>query len=116
MHRRDFILSLAGTVVLGPTLGFAQTGAPPLHIALMNPGGLLPLDHMYAKLLLPALEKRGYVLGQNLALELPDAGARPKLAELMDQIKSKKVDAVVTVGYPTALAAKISGMPTVVAS
>ncbi|MGZ3411374.1 MAG: ABC transporter substrate-binding protein [Xanthobacteraceae bacterium] len=117
MHRREFVLSLASTAVLGSARAFAQTGAPPLHVALMNPGGLLPLDHMYAKLLLPALEKRGYVLGQKLALELPGtgSGAHPKLAELLDQLKSKKIDAVVTLGYPTAVAAKTSGIATVVA-
>ena len=117
MHRRDFIVSLGSAALLGPTLAFAQTGAPSLHVALMNPGGLLPLDHMYAKLLLPALEKRGYVLGQKLALELPGAGpgAHPKLGELLEQLKAKKINAVVTLGYPTAVAAKASGLATVVA-
>ena len=42
--------------------------------------------------------------------------ARATVPQLMQELKAAKVDAVVTVSYPAAVAAKTSGIPTVIAS
>ena len=118
MERREFIGLLGGAAFASLYTAVAQSQSRVLRVAVINPAGLLAEDNMYVKLLLPALAQRGYTVGQNLALELPTQtpGPRPKLPQLMDQLKAAKVDVLVTLGYPTAVAAKASGIPTVVAA
>lgn len=68
-------------------------------------------------ILFGSLAKRGYVLGQNLTHEARSSGGKNDLMpRLMEELKSAHVDAVVTVSYPAAVAAKQSGVPTVLAS
>lgn len=69
------------------------------------------------KLLLASLERYGYVVGQNLELEGPRGrfAEFSELPKLLSDLKATKVDVVVTIGFPTAIAAKQSGIPTVVA-
>ena len=116
MKRRDFI-ALAGTVVIAPRAAIAQTPGKVYRLALVSPFGLLPESAPYAKLLLGGLAKVGYTPGQNLAFEGPRgaAGQPVQLPHLMEQLKAAKVDVIVVFGYPTAVAAKAAGIPTVVA-
>jgi putative ABC transport system substrate-binding protein len=77
---------------------------------------MLPTEGRGA-ILLENLEKLGYKLGQNLVYE--PRGAKGKVAlvpQMMLELVAAKVDAVVTVSYPAAAAAKVSGVPTVIAS
>lgn len=69
------------------------------------------------KLLLASLERYGYVVGQNLELDGPRGrfAEFSELPKLLSDLKATKVDVVVTIGFPTAIAAKQSGIPTVVA-
>jgi putative ABC transport system substrate-binding protein len=87
------------------------------RVALVNAGGIVPENALYAKLLLGGLAKLGYTPGQNLAFEAPHgaAGQPVQLPQLMEELKAAKVDAIVVFGYPTAVAAKAAGLPTVVA-
>src|SRR5580693_1920895 len=116
MKRRDFI-ALAGTVVIAPRAAIAQTPGKIYRLALVGPGGLLPESDPFAKALLGGLARLGYAPGQNLAFEGPrGAGGQPvQLAHLMEELKAAKVDVIVIFGYPTAVAAKEAGIPTVVA-
>jgi putative ABC transport system substrate-binding protein len=116
MRRRDFIV-LVGTVVIAPRVAIAQTPGQVYRLALVSPGGLLPESAPYAKLLLGGLAKLGYTPGQNLAFEGPRgaAGQPVQLPHLMEELKAAKVDVIVVLGYPTAVAAKAAGIPTVVA-
>jgi putative ABC transport system substrate-binding protein len=116
MKRRDFI-ALLGTVAIVPGAAFAQAPGKVYRLALLNATGLVPETTPYAKLLLSGLAKLGYVPGQNLAFEAPHgaAGQPVQLPQLMDELKAAKVDAIVVFGYPTAVAAKAAGIPTVVA-
>jgi putative ABC transport system substrate-binding protein len=60
------------------------------------------------------LAERGYVLGQDLTFEARGAmGDVAKLPALLGELKARKVDVVIVVGYPAALAAKSAGIPTV---
>jgi putative ABC transport system substrate-binding protein len=116
MKRRDFI-ALVGTLVIAPRVAIAQTPDKVYRLALVSPGGLLPESAVYAKLLLGGLAKLGYMPGQNLAFEGPSgmAGQPVQLPHLMEELKAAKVDVIVILGYPTAVAAKAAGIPTVVA-
>jgi ABC-type uncharacterized transport system substrate-binding protein len=67
--------------------------------------------------LVAGLTKRGYTLGQNLAYEARGAaGKLGQMTRLMQELKAANVDVVVPVSYPAAVAAKASGVPTVIAS
>src|SRR4029078_5293034 len=67
--------------------------------------------------LITGLTKRGYALGKNLAYEVRATTGDPvHTAKAMQELKDLKVDIVVAVGYPAAVAAKASGIPTVLAS
>ena len=116
MKRRDFI-ALFGTVVIAPGVAIAQTPGKVYRVALVSGAGIVPETALYAKLLLGGLAKLGYTPGQNLAFEKPHgaAGQPVQLSQLMEELKAAKVDAIVVFGYPTAVAAKAAGLPTVVA-
>jgi putative ABC transport system substrate-binding protein len=116
MKRRDFI-ALFGTVVIAPGVAITQTPGKVYRLALVSGGGIVPETALYAKLLLGGLAKLGYTPGQNLAFEGPrgTAGQPVQLPRLMEELKAAKVDAIVVIGYPTAVAAKAAGLPTVVA-
>jgi len=116
MKRRDFI-ALVSTLVIAPRMAIAQTPGKVYRVALVSPGGLLPESALYAKFLLSGLAKLGYTPGQNLAFEGPHgaAGQPVQLPHLMEELKAAKVDVIVILGYPTAVAAKAAGIPTVVA-
>jgi putative ABC transport system substrate-binding protein len=100
-----------------PRDSVAQTPSKVYRLALVSPGGPLPESAPYAKLLLGGLAQLGYTLGQNLAFEGPRgaAGQAVLLPHLMEELKASKVDVIVVLGYPAAVAAKAAGIPTVVA-
>jgi putative ABC transport system substrate-binding protein len=117
MQRRDFIAFLGGLAVAAPRNARAQPQAKVYRLALISPQGVMPESHPNAKFLLGALAELGYTLGQNLAFARPAGAAGPGVpaAQMMDQAKADKVDVIVAWGYPVVLAAKGSGIPTVVA-
>ncbi len=117
MKRREFMVLIGSAVMTAPHAGFAQTPARVYRVAVVTPRGLLPESAPNAKLLLDGLAQRGYTLGQNLGLEGPreTAGQPVQLPRLMEELKASKVDVIVVLGYPTAVAAKAAGIPTVVA-
>jgi putative ABC transport system substrate-binding protein len=68
------------------------------------------------QILLRVLGERGYKLGQNLRFS--SRGAMRKISQLPDilqEMKTNRVDALVILGYPTAVAAKSTGVATVIA-
>jgi putative ABC transport system substrate-binding protein len=116
MKRRDFIALVGTAVIAAPGAGMTQTPTKVYRLALVGPGGPLPESAPYAKLLLGGLAQLGYVPGHNLAFRGPRgaAGQAVQLPHLMDELKGT-VDVIVVFGYPTAVAAKAAGIPTVVA-
>jgi putative ABC transport system substrate-binding protein len=117
MKRRDFIAFVGAAVITAPRAGIAQTPNKVYRLALLSAAGPLPESAPYAKLLLGRLAQLGYTLGQNLAFEGPRgaAGQAVQLPHLMKELKTSNVDVIVVLGYPTAVAAKAAGIPTVVA-
>ena len=68
----------------------------------------------FGKIVVKALAEHGYILGQNLTFDARGAmGDIAKLPALLQELKARDVDAIVVVGYPAALAAKSTGIPTV---
>jgi len=117
MQRREFIAFLGGLAFAAPRNAAAQTPAKVYRLALISPQGVMPDSHPNAKFLLGALARLGYALGQNLAFERPPSAAGPAIpfAQVMEQARADKVDVIVAWGYPVVLAAKGSGIATVVA-
>jgi putative ABC transport system substrate-binding protein len=87
------------------------------RLGSLTPARPLNASSPDASTLLEALAQRGYVLGRNLAYDARASGGdNSRLPELLQDFKASGVDAIVTVGYPATLAAKASGIPTVVAA
>ena len=116
MRRREFITFLGGMAVTATPRALAQT--PKIHrVGTFTVGPPIPATAGTGAVFIAGLTKRGYTLGQNLAYEARGAaGKLDRLPQLMQELKEANVDVVVTVGYPTAVFAKASGVPTVIAS
>jgi ABC-type uncharacterized transport system substrate-binding protein len=119
MRRREFITLLGGTAATWP---LAPSGATAQTSRIYRLGTLTPEPPIASNagtgaILINALAQRGYTLGKNLAYEPRGAaGKTQQLPQLMQELKAANVDVVVTISYPAAVAAKSSGVPTVIAS
>lgn len=116
MQRREFITLLSGAALAGPRTASGQTSARVYHLATLGPG--LPRDEKSQEgmTLVRVLAEHGYALGKNLTFDA--RGARGKISELprmIEEMKAAGIDVIVTVGYPAALSAKVSGIPVVIA-
>jgi putative ABC transport system substrate-binding protein len=116
MQRREFIALLGSMAIAVPRNAVAQTPSKVYRLALVSPQGLMAESHPNAKFLLGALAQHGYTLGQNLVFDGPPGvpGQAIPPPQLMKQLKADHVDIIVAWGYPTVLAAKVAGIPTVV--
>jgi putative ABC transport system substrate-binding protein len=116
VKRREFVV-LAATAIYGSRDVFAQPSTRSYRLGTLTPAGPLSASGPDATVLLNALTERGYTLGRNLAYDARASGGdNSKLPELLQDFKASGVDALVTLGYPAALAAKASGIPTIIAS
>ncbi len=116
MKRREFLKLVAGSALALPCAAPAQSSTRVYHLGSVNPSPTLAPASPFGKLLIEDLAQRGYVLGQNLTYDARVAnGDLAKLPKLLAALKDEKVDVVVSVGYPSAVAAKASGIPTVMA-
>jgi ABC-type uncharacterized transport system substrate-binding protein len=119
VKRRQFIARMGGALVTiaAPCVAADQTRKRIYRLAILSPGPPALEVCPDAQRLLAALEKYGYFIGQNLVME----GSRGSIAEfsglahLVSDLKTENVNVIVTIGYPTAVAAKESGIATVVA-
>jgi putative ABC transport system substrate-binding protein len=116
MRRRDFIAFLGGMAVTVTPGARAQT--PKVYrLGTLTVSPPISASAGTGVVLIAGLAKRGYTLEQNLAYEARGAaGKLERLPQLMQELKDAKIDVVVTVGYPAAVVAKVSGVPTVIAS
>ena len=115
MNRRGFLALIASTALAAPTAAVAQTSTP-ARLGTLTVGP--PFDSKVGRgaVLIGGFVKRGYTLGQNLVHEARGAGGKmDQLPKLMQELKAANVDVVLTIGYPAAVAAKASGVPTVLA-
>jgi putative tryptophan/tyrosine transport system substrate-binding protein len=109
MQRRYFIAGLAGSAVAWPFAARAQRAARTYRVALLSPGGRVPNTDERRMALVRALAERGYVEGRNLVFEDRfSEGRGERLPGLAAELNAARVDVIVTIGYPAALAAKQS--------
>jgi putative ABC transport system substrate-binding protein len=116
MRRREFIAGF-GIALSGFGKAAAQPASKVYRVGLLS--GLAPIanDSEQGVAFIKAMEQAGYVLGRNLAIERRGAlGQIDRLPSLVQELIAAKVDVLVTNGFPTAVAAKASGHPTVAAA
>jgi putative tryptophan/tyrosine transport system substrate-binding protein len=117
MRRRDVLQIIAGALTTVPCRAFAQTAAKTYRVGTLTVGPPIPPTAGTGQMLVDGLGKRGFKLGQNLAYETRGAaGDIGQIPNLVQELKAAGVDVVVTIGYPSAAAAKASGVATVIAS
>jgi putative tryptophan/tyrosine transport system substrate-binding protein len=114
MKRREFITFLGAMAVAARHEAIAET-VKSLRLGTLTVGPPIQPTVGIGAILVNGLAQRGYTLGQNLAYEARGAAGKiGQMANLMQELKSAKVNVVVTVGYPAAVAAKASGVATVI--
>jgi ABC-type uncharacterized transport system substrate-binding protein len=116
MRRREFITLLGGAAIVAPRAAIAQTSSKVYRLGTLGPRDPIGDKSPFGAIIVRVLAQRGYTLGQNLVLDARGAmGEIDKLPEIFRDMKASNVDAIVLIGYPLALAAKATGIPTVVA-
>ncbi|MGA9544860.1 MAG: ABC transporter substrate binding protein, partial [Candidatus Sulfotelmatobacter sp.] len=116
MRRRKVLQLLASAAVATPFSAAADAPAKMARIGTLSP--TLPIDEKSpgGMILLKTLQQRGYALGKNLTFEARATnGQVAKLGEAARDMKAEQIDAIVVIGFPTALACKVANVPTVVA-
>jgi putative ABC transport system substrate-binding protein len=116
MKRREFLGLLGSAALVDPRQAVAQTQGRIYHLGTIQPAIPLTDASPFGKVLVKALADRGYIIGQNLTFDARGAmGDVTKLPSLLQELKARNVDVLVGVGYVAALAAKVTGIPTVIA-
>ena len=114
MKRREFLTLLGGAALVAPRAVSAQTSGRTYHLGTVHPASPLTEASPSGKIIVKALAERGYTLGQNLTFDARGAmGDVAKIPALFRELKARGVDAIIVIGYPAALAAKSTGIPTV---
>jgi putative ABC transport system substrate-binding protein len=118
MQRREFITllgSAATSLVSWPLTASAQTTS--IH-RLGTLSSREPFDEKspFGSILVRVLAQRGYMIGQNLVLDARSSkGVVNSIPQILQDMKADKDEAIIIIGYPSALAAKKVGIPAVVA-
>jgi putative ABC transport system substrate-binding protein len=108
---------MGGAVLADPLLASAQTSGRAYHLGTLHPASAITEDSPSGKVVIKTLAERGYVLGQNLTFDARGAmGDVAKLPSLLQELKSRNVDAIIVAGYPAALVVKSTGIPIVAAN
>jgi len=119
MRRREFIALLgssAASWVSWPLTPSAQTMSKVYRLGTLGPRDPFDDKSPFGSILVRVLAQRGYALGQNLALDARGAkGDMRRVPQLLQEMKADGAEAFVVTGFPVALAAKVTGISTVVA-
>jgi len=116
MKRREFITLLGSMTVAAQRGAFAQADRI-FRLGTLSAGAALAPDNPRGAVLAGALAKLGYVQGKNIVYEARGAsGKLDQVVKLALELKAANVDAIVTISYPAAVAAKATSIPTVVVS
>lgn len=117
MRRREF-MALVGGAVACSRVGFAQSADRIYRVGLLSTGGPITDTSPNGAPLIRGLARFGYVLGRNLEFERRGAGGKVnRLPQLVDELVGRKVDAIITFGYPSTVVIKQkTTLPTVAVS
>jgi putative ABC transport system substrate-binding protein len=114
MKRREFLSLLGGAVLVDPLAASAQSPGRIYHLGTLTPTQPMTEGSPFGKIVAKVLAERGYTLGQNLTWDAHGAmGDIGKIPSMLQELKARGVDAVIVIGYRTALAAKPTGIPTI---
>ncbi len=114
MKRREFLALVGGAALAAPLKASAQTPGRIYHLGTLHPAAPTTETSPFGKIIVKTLADRGYILGQNLTFDARGAmGDVAKLPALLQELKARDVDAIIVTGYPAALAAMSTGIPTV---
>ena len=114
MERREFLAMLGGAALVYPRSARAQIPGRNYRLATLNPVAPMTDSSEFGKTLLKGLAQRNFIVGENLTyIARSSMGDNAKIPELLQELKASGVDAIVVVGFPSALAAKSIGIPTV---
>ena len=98
-----------------PSAAQAQSALRVFRIGHVNSASQLVLTSPLGGVLVRSFRQHGYELGKNLVLELRGAGGRTEtLPRLVQELLDARVDLIFATGYPPAVLAKLTGLPTVV--
>jgi ABC-type uncharacterized transport system substrate-binding protein len=107
LTRRVCLTLLGGAALTWPWAVLAQPPAKLARLGVLSGGAPVADASPVGTALLHGLAQHGYTLGRNLALERRGAeGHSDRLPHLVNELEASKVEALVTIGYPPALAAK----------
>ena len=105
--RRTCLTLLGGAAFAWPHAVLAQPLAKVSRLGVLSGGAPVTDACPVGAALLRGLAQHGYTLGQNLALERRGADGHPDgLPPLVHDLVASHVEVIVTIGYPSALAAK----------
>jgi putative ABC transport system substrate-binding protein len=116
MRRRDFVRLLGlSSAPLVTSLALAQSPSV-YRLGTLGPRDPFDEKSRFGSILVRVLADHGYVLGKNLTFDARGAkGETSRLPSLLEEMRAGGVSALVVTGFPTALAAKSTDIPTVVA-
>jgi putative ABC transport system substrate-binding protein len=107
MKRRKFMAMIGGAAASAalPRAAIAQAGKV-YRLGVLSGGAPVLPNAGPGAILINSLAQQGYRLGQNLIFEMrASTGKSAELPRLMQELKAAKVDVVVTISYPAAVAA-----------
>jgi putative ABC transport system substrate-binding protein len=109
MQRREFVTFIGGAVAMWALAARAQQTTKMPLIGILTPGRSDNSDASLATLnaFVPALRELGYIEGQNIIIEREfGEGDTDRLRRLATELVERRVDAIVALSTPAALAAK----------
>jgi putative ABC transport system substrate-binding protein len=112
MKRRAFTASLAAALTARSIVSSAQVPARMHRIGLLSGGAPVTDASPNGVGIIRGLAQRGYLAGRNVAFERRAAEGRlDRLPGLVTELVAARVDVIVAVGYPAALACRNSPTP-----
>ena len=116
MKRRSFFGLLASAAVISPLSAWGQQPRN-VRVGFLTPGPPLAQTDGRLAAMMTGLAEHGFIAGRNLTIDQRAArGQIHDLPLLAQELAAAKVDVIVTTGFPPAVAAKATGLPTVAAS
>ena len=107
MRRRDILKLLGSAAIATPCGALAQTASRMYRVGSLTAIGPMADTSPFGAPLMRGLAQHGYVQGRNVLFERRGAQGRlDRLPEFVKELEASKVDVIVTLGYPPALAAK----------